>query len=202
MDSHVKERIVGAAVLVALGVWLIPWVLDGPESEPATAAVATPELQLPAPDSSSPIRTETVELATRPAASTDRQGTGTSQAASTEPPPVMSATPAADSEPSVEAPAAAALPATQPAAEPAATGGGRGDWSVQLGAFGERSNAAQLAGRVADYGYQAQVSEFRSNGRTMYRVRVEGFATRERAAAASSSLAAHGIIPADVVPAD
>jgi cell division protein FtsN len=84
----------------------------------------------------------------------------------------------------------------------AATGGGRGDWSVQLGAFGERANAVQLEGRVADLGFEAQVSEFRSSGRTMYRVRIEGFATRERAEAARSSLAAHGIIPANVVPAD
>ena len=32
MDQGLKERLVGAAVLVAIAVWLIPWVLDGPES--------------------------------------------------------------------------------------------------------------------------------------------------------------------------
>ena len=68
MDSHVRERIVGAAVLVALGVWLIPWVLDGPESEPAAASGSAPELQLPSPDSATPTRTETVDLDPRPAA--------------------------------------------------------------------------------------------------------------------------------------
>ena len=199
MDSHVRERIVGAAVLVALGVWLIPWVLDGPESEPATESA--PPLQLPSPDSPAPIRTETVELATRQAASSHAPTAEASQPAVSEPPPVVRSTSADAAGPAAEPPAAAALAAAQPAAQDAA-GGGRADWSVQLGAFGERANASQLAGRVADFGYEAEVTEFRSNGRTMYRVRVEGFATRERAEVASSSLAAHGIIPADVVPAD
>jgi cell division protein FtsN len=72
---------------------------------------------------------------------------------------------------------------------------------VQLGAFGERPNAIQLANRVAAYGYEADVTEFLSGGKPMHRVRVEGFATRERAEAASSSLSARGI-PAQVVPAD
>ena len=31
MDAHLKERLIGAVVLVVLGVWLIPWVLDGPD---------------------------------------------------------------------------------------------------------------------------------------------------------------------------
>ena len=39
MDQGLKERLIGAAVLVALGVWLIPWVLDGP-SRASRARVA------------------------------------------------------------------------------------------------------------------------------------------------------------------
>lgn len=195
MDSHVKERIVGAAVLVALGVWLIPWVLDGPESEPATAAA--PELQLPAPDSASPIRTETVELATRPALASHPQDAVTSEATASGQPAVVRTTPGAVAEPSAEPVAAAALPAGRTTE----AGGGPAAWSVQVGAFGERANAVQLAGRVADFGHAAQVSEFRSNGQMRYRVRVDGFATRERAEAVSSSLSAHGIT-AQVVPAD
>ena len=30
MDRSLKERLIGASVLVGLAVWLIPWVLDGP----------------------------------------------------------------------------------------------------------------------------------------------------------------------------
>jgi cell division septation protein DedD len=45
MDQGLKERLVGAAVLVAIAVWLIPWVLDGPEAPLESGASA---LQLPA----------------------------------------------------------------------------------------------------------------------------------------------------------
>ena len=38
MDQGLKERLVGAAVLVAIAVWLIPWVLDGPEAPVETTA--------------------------------------------------------------------------------------------------------------------------------------------------------------------
>ena len=38
MDQGLKERLVGAAVLVAIAVWLIPWVLDGPEAGVETPA--------------------------------------------------------------------------------------------------------------------------------------------------------------------
>ena len=200
MDSHVRERIVGAAILVALGVWLIPWVLDGPESEPVIAAA--PELQLPSPDSASPIRTETVEFATRQAAATPvsapAQGARASDPSANTPPPIVRTTPGLAAEPATE-PVAAAAP---PAARTTAATGALAAWSVQLGSFSDRANAARLADRVADFGHAAQVSEIRSNGETMYRVRVDGFATRERAEAARSSLSTHGIIPAQVVPAD
>ncbi len=63
MDRGLQERLAGAAVLVALGVWLIPWVLDG-------SAVSEPEpeqtvaLKLPAPDEAggSLIRRQTIDL--------------------------------------------------------------------------------------------------------------------------------------------
>ena len=45
MDSRLKERLIGAAVLVALGVWLIPWLLDG-SARPRDADMAA--LELPA----------------------------------------------------------------------------------------------------------------------------------------------------------
>ena len=55
MDQGLKERLVGAAVLVAIAVWLIPWVLDGPE-----AGLETPgsSLQLPAAEEPMPMRTQ------------------------------------------------------------------------------------------------------------------------------------------------
>lgn len=59
MDQGLKERLIGAAVLVALGVWLIPWVLD---SQKEQSEIRTAALQLPAPEEPVPIRTQTLRL--------------------------------------------------------------------------------------------------------------------------------------------
>jgi DedD protein len=63
MDRGLQERLIGAAVLVALGVWLIPWVLDGSAvSEPSPAQ--TVALKLPTPDDGggTVIRRQTIDL--------------------------------------------------------------------------------------------------------------------------------------------
>jgi cell division septation protein DedD len=203
VDSHVKERIVGAAVLVALGVWLIPWVLNGPESEPVVEP--TPELALPSPDSATPIRTETVELASRSATSARVQDPVTASGEASQPPaavrtsPGTAVLPAAGTPTATETRQATALPA--PPATASAPAGEPAGWSVQVGAFSDRANAVQLAERIAEFGYRAQVSEFLSGGQPMHRVRVDGFATRAQAEAASGSLSAHGF-PARVATAE
>src|SRR5215207_5105607 len=59
MDQGLKERLVGAAVLVAIAVWLIPWVLDGPEAPVETTGGS---LQLPTAEEPMPMRTQTLRL--------------------------------------------------------------------------------------------------------------------------------------------
>ncbi|HEX5421832.1 MAG TPA: SPOR domain-containing protein [Gammaproteobacteria bacterium] len=62
MDQGLKERLIGAAVLVALAVWLIPWLLDGPDK-----AAEAPEtaLRLPVPPRKAPqLKTEVIDLET------------------------------------------------------------------------------------------------------------------------------------------
>ena len=87
--------------------------------------------------------------------------------------------------------APAATPAAPPPKrEPAAAAG---DWTVQLGVFGEEANARRLAQRAGTFGYKAEVSSYRSEGRTLYRVRVGPQATRAAADAAASALKAHGL---------
>ena len=58
-----KERLVGAAVLVAIAVWLIPWVLDGPEGVLETNGST---LQLPTAEEPMPMRTQTLQLGDAP----------------------------------------------------------------------------------------------------------------------------------------
>jgi len=198
VERHVKERIVGAAIIVALGVWLIPMVLDGPDDATEATQARDNEI-LPAASDSAPVRTETVELDPAPAERepSDREVASKPEPVALVPPspetgagskttesPQRTATAAAES-PAAEAPAARASAVSAPASA-------EGGWMVQLGAFGNIDNARQLASRISTYGYSAHVSEFKSGGETMHRVRVGGFATENQADAAASSLSAHG----------
>lgn len=191
MERHVKERIVGAAIIVALGVWLIPWVLDGPEQATETSQAAGSQI-LPAAGNTTPIRTETVELDPGPPGEPLEQ---VAADADSEPVAVVASSPEATevaSEPNTAGPANTETAAATRAATASPNTRARDGWMVQLGAFGDLTNAEQLAARVSTYGYSAFVSEFRSGGQTMHRVRVGGFETETQADAAASSLSAHG----------
>ena len=202
MDQGLKERLVGAAVLVAIAVWLIPWVLDGPEDGADTQASS---LQLPSAEEPMPMRTQTLKLGD---ASEESAQPAPAPAPAAAPPPqpaVATAEPAKDktaaaSEPQPQAEttlAAAAVPAERPPAaaappkpeQPKAVG----DWTVQLGSFSEEVNAKRLAQRAGTFGYKAEVSSVRNSGKTLYRVRVGPQATRAAADAAASALKAHGV---------
>ena len=193
METQVKERIVGAAILVALGVWLIPWVLDG-TGESTEESQVSPGLTLPSADDSAPVRTETVEL--EPSDSprnpvADSTSTEPAAVAVLMPQSVAVATGASDDR---SASAEETTPTALPEPLPDLDG-----WTVQLGAFGEIANANQLATRAAAYGFSAVVSEFRAGGDAMHRVRVGGFDSEDEAQAAASSLSAHGF-PVRVIP--
>ena len=218
MDQGLKERLVGAAVLVAVAVWLVPWVLDGPDGSIESTGNS---LQLPAAEEPMPMRTQTLRLGDpEPAAATSPQR----QAAEPQAPPAE--TVAAESPAAAEAAptSAATRGATAPAAEqrdeppaavastappprapapapaqtaavtpPKPAAAAAGDWTVQLGSFGEEANARRVAQRASTFGYKAEVSRTTSGGRTLYRVRVGPQATRAAADATASALRAHGL---------
>jgi DedD protein len=191
MDRGLKERLVGAAVLVAIGAWLIPWVLDGPERIDATE---TTSLQLPTPVSDTPaIRTETVVLDRQqaPTVTTPEPTVEPNEvAAAPVPPPEPEPEPAVAVEAPAPAVAASAPVATEtPSPSPATT-----RWYTQLGAFGDEGNADRLAARVSTYGYDATVSAAPGGGGTVHRVRVGPETTRAQAEAIASALSAHGFV--------
>jgi DedD protein len=201
MDQGLKERLVGAAVLVAIGVWLIPWVLDGPENPVETGSAS---LQLPAAEEPVPMRTQTLRLG---AAEEEPAAAGGSTPEPAAPAPVAAAAPAEPTAPPPSAPAVARTPEPPPAAtavaatRPAAAPAANGDWVVQLGSFSGEENARRLAQRAGTFGYKAGISSYRSGGRTMYRVRVGPYESRGQADATASALAAHGL-SGQVVAAD
>ena len=202
MDQGLKERLVGAAVLVAIAVWLIPWVLDGPEGGAETPASS---LQLPSAEEPMPMRTQTLKLgdAPEPSAESARApaATPTAQPSGEVAQPLNAAAePRRDPAPQPETTVAAAThaaehpPAASAAAPPKPEPKAEGDWIVQLGVFEDEANAKRLAQRAGTYGYKAEVSSYRSSGgRTLYRVRVGAPATRGAADAAASALKAHGV---------
>ena len=184
MDRGLKERLVGAAVLVAIGAWLIPWVLDGPQQMAEPAATA---LDLPVPSAENPpVRTETVMLNRR------------EPSAASEPPPAPSQTEPARQPGDQTAAAGATAPPT-PAASPAAPATEQAavkgnEWYIQIGAFGDQANAARQAARVGTFGYDAHVSAFPAGAGVVHRVRIGPQSTRDRAEAIASSLSAHGFV--------
>jgi DedD protein len=207
MDQRLKERLIGAAVLVALGVWLIPLVLHGPAKKPEDESNG---LKLPAPDDgSAPVKSLTIQLDEQQhPPGTDAADTSESTVAQSDekapeaapphavPAKAPPAAPAAASPP----PSAAAPPRPSPSPPPKQAAAAEG-WMVQVGSFSEEENARRLAQRVSTYGYKPVVATFKANGRTMWRVRLGPLPTRDQAEAEASALSVHGFV-AQVVGAD
>jgi len=157
MDQGLKERLIGAAVLAALAVWLIPWLLDGPD-EPIIDERGALELPVPSGHVGE-LRTEVIDLsprrdaagasarsdereeqAARPAASAREAGTAGSSTAATSSAPSASAEPSAASSPAAETPAepsagtasaAARGAAPSPSGDDARTAGAAGSAATQ-----------------------------------------------------------------------
>ena len=202
MERSLKERLIGAAVLVVLAVWLIPLVLNGPEP----AVEAEPEvLELPVAESSSAVRIQTIRLDENREPPTPASRAETVVAVTPDPAPEVSA-----SRIETDLPQAATLNEVRGSSEephevpivseePGLSGGEA--WVVQIGSFSEEGNAQRLAQRVAGLGFNAGVSTFNASAGPMYRVRVGPESSRERAVEIVSSLSMHGFV-AQVVGQD
>lgn len=200
MDQQLKERLIGAAVLVTLGMLLIPSFLKGPPREtPVEVGV-----ELPAPDrkgaGSQTIRIKVAEESpeagsiTRPPEPSDPAPSGGAAAKPDESEPVKPepapAKAAAEDRPVPEpTPTPAAKPARQaPPAQPTPTGG----WAVQLGSFSRKDNADRLAKELSDRGYDVFIDRGEARGKSWYRVRVGPVTDRAEAEALAARLRAGG----------
>ena len=201
MERKLKERLLGAIVLVVFAVLVVPALLDGP---PEVDTTVRESLSLPAPGSADN-RRHTIDLtdnrdtlpapandpppATRTAA-TAQPGAASApvRAPSDEPAPAPTPPgPAAEppDEPRGAAPAAqpTASDASPPPARAAATTPpartplpetppGAAGWAVQVGSFSSERNALRLAELMEQRDYPAFVVRNVVDGRVMYRVRV------------------------------
>jgi len=199
MERALKERIIGAAVLVLFVVLVVPIFLDGPPGE--DEIVSAPVL-LPGQEAE---KTQTVVLERNrsepvPAASAKTSVTEPDAGqARTETPRAQEQAPtetrAADKAPAVvdkqsqTAPDVAA-PTTEPAR--AATTSPTGMWAVQLGSFSNKENAEKLAADLRKQGYAAFLSQLTTSSGQLHRVRIGPQKDRESAEAMAGRLSKVG----------
>jgi cell division septation protein DedD len=192
MDQHLKERLVGAAVLVLIGVLVIPVLLDGPPpDEPVRVGLELPaagderkshtiRLDVPAerpatpgsgsivrPDQPSATQKQDAPEPPAPAIRPKSDATAVSTA-KTEKPASKPTEPPAPEEGKRSTPAES--PPAEPGAfsDPARSGG----WVVQIGSFSSEENASRLSDELRGSGYPVFVSRVTAGGKAMHRVRV------------------------------
>jgi DedD protein len=204
VDRHLKERLVGAAVLLAVANILISEMLSGPASDSGDAAVGVAVTA-----DGSPIKTYTIDLRQReqsdtvdssvmpppelpvplvaqapiPAATQEPQSaqSDTQAAVPIEPQPKVEQPMPLPSKSTVqtdEKPDPKPEPKPEPKLEPKPTAGG---WAIQVASLGTRAAAERMAGELKRDGFTTFVMPVQVNGKTLFRVRVGPVATRQAA---------------------
>ena len=202
MERLVKERLVGAAVLMAAAIILIPEMLGGPDrgshAEPAAQA-----------RNDAPIKTYTIDLShspsTQPApAVVENRAPPPEEPPAAQPPTepspepqpaaVDQAKPEAPQQPVVEPPTVKPAPA-RTAAPPLASNTGAptsGQWAVQIGSYAKEATAERIAKQLRDQGQSAFVMPVKSGSATLYRVRIGPMKDRASAEAALRTVKSEG----------
>lgn len=180
MEVRVRERLIGALVLVAVVVLLVPAILKGRAPAPAPApGQQMRRVEVPVGNEAVPPR----EQAASPAAE----------------PQLPPAAPRPVGKPPEPAPAAKAPPepTTASAAPPASERSAATDsaWAVQVAAYASRDKANQLVAELQKRRYAAFVLEYRASGKVLYRVRVGPEQDRQRAEEIAARLTKDGFQP-------
>jgi DedD protein len=223
VERRVKERLVGATILVALIVIVVPELLSGPR---------TPSAPPPAVGLNAPSRNVSVDVDSSKATPLPPEDPTAGGAAAASAAVAVAAAPAAAGPDKAAAGAAApgaaaAGPATAgatvvtlkaqdapataletPASSPNSSsailkpGSAAGrSWAVQLGSFASRVNADKLVRQLQAHGTQSVYSSPTGSGRAMrYRVRLGPLADRAAAERAVGKLKAEGHAATIVTP--
>jgi DedD protein len=166
MEQQLKQRLVGAIVLVSLAVIFIPVILEGPDDEwaPRTHDIpAPPELDYRA----------SMDLPIPATAQPAPQDSAAGQAATSGEPAEPVPAPAQQEEDKIPpvpepAPEPPPAPARTPASAPAASLAP--GWYAQLGSFTQRSNASSLRGTLARTGVSVHIQVVDTGKGSIYRV--------------------------------
>ena len=200
MDNLVKQRVIGAVVLVALAVIFVPMLLEQPEDElgpvgsnlpdkpeqivrdrveplilpepPQESEPAQVVLDAPSADTGAPVEIQPqAEPPVPPAEAPAAAPTSAQESApAQEPAPAVPTTPAEPVAPAAAAPAPASAPTAAP---PQATPAQPlSGWVVQLASLASKDNALALQERLRGLGYTAFVEEAKTAQGVLFRVRV------------------------------
>lgn len=193
VDKVLKQRLVGVTIIVILAVIFLPILFDGsgiqqnqPSANPSTASqtVTLPNTVLPS--------TAAAPSAQNPAPATIYQR---------QEPPQLDNTAAANTplilpapQPQAAAPqpqATAPQPQIQPkpVATPKPQPAPSGNWQIQVGSFGNASNAQKLAAQLKQNGFAARVEI--DSDKKLNRVIIGGFKTQNQAEQAQQQLKKH-----------
>ena len=171
MDERLKQRIIGAVVLIVAAVVFLPMLLSG-QDETVQVEVEVPEAPLLDREPIAP-----VEPAELPPAPTVAAMPETLEPAPAPVGPVATPEPAPVVEPAPEPETVTAAPEPAPEPAPAATG----DWVIQLGSFSSAANAEGLSQTLRTQGYNAYTHAVTVQGNAITRVYVGPLASREAA---------------------
>jgi DedD protein len=195
MDRALKERIIGATVLVLFVVLVVPVFLDGPSNSGDVISERVPlpgqsgeenqtivlhrDRTQPVPAASSnnapaPEPQEQQEQRDPPASSTTVAS-----------PPQRDVAPEPEPEPAQNEPEVVAAAVAEPASS-------TGMWAVQLGSFGNQENADKLAADLKALGFAAFRSQLSTSSGQLHRVRVGPQKDRESAEAVAEALSKAG----------
>ena len=187
MERALKERIIGAVVLVVFAVLVVPVFLDGP---PEDGEIVSERVMLPGQEDQKNQtvvldrdRTQPVPAATTPAATPVKQEPARQEPAQEEPVREAPKPVVVPDEPAEE-------PAPKPAPQPVASTTGM--WAVQLGSFSNKENAEKLAASLRKQGYAAFLSQLTTENGQLHRVRIGPQKDRESAEEMAKRLAKVG----------
>jgi DedD protein len=176
VDRRVKERLIGASILVVIIVLVVPELLSGPKSSPP------PPAPLAAPEA---IRHLTVDLTTSKPP-TNSEPTAASAADEPSAPASVAAEPV-PAEPSAPAAISPISAASSPKVDVV-----RGGWAVQLGSFASRPNADNLVHQLKAQGFSVYVLSGGAGASMRHKVRVGPLTDREAAERTAGKLKSLG----------
>lgn len=200
MDAQLRQRLIGAAVLIALAVIFLPLLLDGKKEIPTRqlsidipeqpSVASDREVTVPAARQEAPIA-EPELIPGNDAGARTQAASETTVSVPALPEPATQVSPGtvapgtvASGTPRPETAQAESKPATvKPPAAPqfdvAQSRDGR--FALSFGSYGDETNAKKLIAQLAMSGLNAVSEPVQSGGKALFRVRALGFASRAQA---------------------